>query len=497
MANAVTGRPYVLDRWRSWQGGVDCCVSGRAWSAAELRTLSASIAEQLKFRGLHPGEAVVLMLANTAAFPVMLTALLTLGCNPLLTYAGTPLPALRQDSRRFGARYAVHDFVDGLTMLEPDRLPRLDRFSVGDVSVSLLELEQAAADAYQVPGEGVVLHPTSGTSGAAKYCVRNQEVAIAEAENYASAVDIYRNARVTITTPLTHAFAYGFGLMTSILTDSTLVLDAVFNPKRLLRLEEEKPSDILAIVPPMARTLTDLVGWEPHRKMAGAVFYAGAALSDVAAGAFEAVCKTRLSTILGTTETGAISTSYANEAEREGVGRPLSGVSVGLRNLEEHSSLGGGIGQLTVRSTSMMQGYVPGLDPERPVALFPTGDLAWIDGDDCIHIVGRARDVINLGGMKVDPTEVEAVLVSDEAVRDAAVYPGLLDDGSEFVQAAISGVNIDLDRLRALCLGELAAYKVPTTIHVVEDIPRSPSGKCLKIKCPDYPPSLMAGIADA
>jgi acyl-CoA synthetase (AMP-forming)/AMP-acid ligase II len=302
---------------------------------------------------------------------------------------------------------------------------------------------------------------------------------------------------VTITTPLTHAFAYGFGLMTSMLTDSTLVLDAVFNPKRLLRLEEENPSDILAIVPPMARTLADLVGRGPHRKMSRAVFYAGAALSEAAAKEFEAVCETRLSTILGTTETGAISTSYANEAEREGVGRPLAGVFVGLGNVEESGGLGGGVGQLMVRSTSMMQGYVPGLDPDRPVDLFETGDLAWIDGDDCIHIVGRARDVINLGGMKVDPTEVEAVIVSDEAVTDAAVYPGLLDDGSEFVQAAVSGVNIDVDRLRALCLGELAAYKVPTTIHVVQEIPRSPSGKCLKIKCPDYPPSLMTGTANA
>ena len=497
MADQVTGWPSVLDRWQSWQGAIDCGATGRVWSADELRALSAAVVQRPAFGKLRPGEIVVLMLANSAAFPVMLTALLTIGCNPLLMFEGTPWMALRKIAQRFGARYAVHDFIDGLSMLAPDDQSHVDPLSIGDVSLSLLEIGPPASDAYEIPGAGVILHPTSGTSGAAKYCVRNQEVAMAEAENYASAVDIYRSARVTITTPMTHAFAYGFGLMTSILTDSTLAIDAVFNPKRLLRLEEEKPSDILAIVPPMARTLADLISRGPHRKIAGAVLYAGAALSEDAVSEFESACNTRLSTILGTTETGAISTSYANEAVREGVGRPLAGVSVGLSNVDGSQNLGEGIGQLLIRSTSMMQGYVPGLDPSRPVAVFPTGDLAWIDDDDCIHIVGRARDVINLGGMKVDPTEVEAVIVSDEAVTDAAVYPGLLDDGGEFVQVAVSGVGIDLERLRSLCLRELAAYKVPTTIHVVSEVPRGPSGKCLKIKCPDYLPRLVAGMIDA
>jgi acyl-coenzyme A synthetase/AMP-(fatty) acid ligase len=495
MTSDISGRPYILDRWRTWQGGIDCGLSGRVLPADELRRLSSAIAERPAFRNLRRGEAVAVMLANSAAFPVVLMALLEIGCNPLLTFAGTPLPELRNIGRRFGVRYAVHDFVGGVTMLPADQLRSADKVAVGGVSLVLLELDTIAEDPIEIPGSGVILHPTSGTGGAAKYSVRNQQAAMAEAENYASAVDVYREARVTITTPLTHAFAYGFGLMTAMLTDSTLAVDAFFNPKRLVRLERERPSDILAIVPPMARTFIELVRREPAAAMAKTVFYAGAPLNEKIAVEFEAVCKTRLSTILGTTETGAISTSYANEAVRAGVGRPLAGVAIGLGDIQAFRPFGEQVGILQVRSTSMMQGYVPGLDPSRPIDVFPTGDLAWIDDDDCIHIVGRARDVINLGGMKVDPTEVEAIMLTDPTIKDAVVYPGMLEDGTEFVQAAVSGEGVDTGQLRMLCLRELAAYKVPTTIHVVDQIPRSPSGKCLKFKCPEYPSSLVAGLA--
>lgn len=490
----VSGEPLLLKRWRAWKGAVDCALCERVFAADELRSIADSIAGQLGYSGLRAGEPVILILANTAAFPVLLMALLQERCNPILTHAATPAPEVRRLAGAFGARFIVHDFVEGLSTLDPGVGATIARLPVGPMNVSLFELATNGEPTLSVPGGGVVLHPTSGTSGAAKFCVRNQEAAVAEAENYTSRIDVYREARVTVTTPLTHAFAYGFGLASALVTDSTLAVSPIFNPKRILRLERETPSDILALVPPMVRTLADMGATEEDRSMAGAVFYAGAILDRPTAAAFEETFEVRIDSILGTTETGAISTTWSPGERIEGVGRALDGVTASVVDTDRYAGLGSGVGELTIESISMMQGYLTG-DGLRGADAFRTGDIVSIGQGGAIRIVGRARDIINLGGMKVDPAEVEAVILADPAVADAAVYPGIRDDGAEFVQAAISGADADAASVRKRCLSELAAHKVPVQIHLVETIPRTPSGKILKIKCPGYPPSLIAGGA--
>jgi acyl-CoA synthetase (AMP-forming)/AMP-acid ligase II len=145
----------------------------------------------------------------------------------------------------------------------------------------------------------------------------------------------------------------------------------------------------------------------------------------------------------------------------------------------------------------MMQGYLPGIaSPFTPIDIHPTGDIAAIDGDGNLRVVGRIRDIINLGGMKVDPADVETVLMEHPSVRDAAVYPGLRPNGAEFVQAAVVSAA-DPDTLRRHCLAELDAHKVPSVIHIVAKLPRTPSGKCLKVQCPGYPAELLAARTPA
>ena len=101
----------------------------------------------------------------------------------------------------------------------------------------------------------MILHATSGTYGHASFCVRDQQVAVAEADNFIAGIPPYRRARVRVATPLSHAYAYGFGLVGCLRTHSTLVLESHFNPKVLLAREREQPSDLAVLVPPMLRIL--------------------------------------------------------------------------------------------------------------------------------------------------------------------------------------------------------------------------------------------------
>ncbi len=160
------------------------------------------------------------------------------------------------------------------------------------------------------------------------------------------------------------------------------------------------------------------------------------------------------------------------------VGRPHEGVEVRVARAGE-------AGELLVRTPWLSAGYADGgdigdrLDAE---GWFHTGDVARVDADGFVWIEGRLSDMINRGGLKVFPAEVEEVLRLSPRVADAAVV-GVPDDRLgevpwAFVVAEGSGPDpTELDRL---CRSELVAYKVPVRIDVVPELPRNEAGKVIK-----------------
>lgn len=478
----------LLDAWEAWEGGVDCHESGRIWTAKELRDASDRMSRELAVAGVEPGVLVALMLSNTAAFPVSLAALLALGAHPVLLSAGTPSTALGRIAARCGIGWVIHDFLSPNSTLEPGAHPRVAAFSSVGIDLAVLDIGEAPVlDDPILAGDAVILHPTSGTYGHANFCVRDQVVAVAEAQNFLDRITAYHKVRVRVTTPLSHAYAYGFGMVGCFLSHSTLVLDSHFNPKRLLEAENRVTSDIVALVPPAARLLTTLR--MPGHGFPSLAFFAGAPCPAAVKIGFEEAHATRLFAIYGSTETGGIATSYVDEGlEPLGVGRPLPGVEVSIGRRGEFASLGEGTGEVIVRSTSMMQGYWRAEERWLPGGAFGTGDIGG-EVDGCLALVGRAREMINVGGFKVDPAEVEAVLLEHPAVVDVAVYPGVRSDGGEFVQGAVQMREPAPaeEALREFCVARLEGTKVPLRLHRIDELPRTPSGKRLKFRCPGFP----------
>lgn len=491
----LSGSPLLLRCWQEWDGAVDCGWTERHWSAKELRQQSDSVARTLAELGIQPEERVGLMVSNTAAFPILLAALLEAECNPVLLHVGSKKAEVRHLVAEYGITRLLHDFLDSTSHLDRDGFSVEDAISVCDMPIALLSLPESQEEEARFNcGRGVVLHGTSGTYGASRFCIRNQEVAVAEARNYVDSITAYQQGRVRVTTPLSHAYAYGFGLMSALVTHSALVVDVGFNPRRILREEMEHPSTIMAIVPPMAKALAqEALGHSDHR-ISKHVFFAGAKCPDAVMEQFESTFQTPLYAIYGSTETGAIASSYSNEGRRPGVGLELDNVAVEITNCGHYASLGDGIGEVLVKSSSMMQRYLKGQTEPVP-EFWSTGDIGFKDAQGNLTLVGRIRDIINMGGMKVDPSEVEKVLLEHPDVADAAVYPGLRPDGAEFVQAAlhVRGQDVDISAIKQHCLTLLEGFKAPTRFHVVSEIPRSPSGKCLKIRCPEFPKEMIVG----
>ncbi|HET6949970.1 MAG TPA: AMP-binding protein [Acidimicrobiales bacterium] len=171
------------------------------------------------------------------------------------------------------------------------------------------------------------------------------------------------------------------------------------------------------------------------------------------------------------------------DAKLGSVGRPHAGVEV---------RVDGATGELQVRTPALAAGYAGGdsgggggdlADRLTADGWFRTGDVGRVDGDGFVWIEGRLSDMINRGGLKVAPAEVEEVLRTSPEVADAAVV-GLPDHRLgevpvAFVVAA-TGLAPTSDGLSGLCRAHLAPYKVPVRFEIVDALPRNEVGKVLR-----------------
>ena len=190
----------------------------------------------------------------------------------------------------------------------------------------------------------------------------------------------------------------------------------------------------------------------------------------------------------GMTEVGIALTNPLRGDRRPGfVGGPLPGMFV--RVVDDGKVLeGDGVtGELQVRGANVFTEYWRRPDETAasftPDGWFRTGDQVTMDGG-CLRITGRlSTDIIKSGGYKISALEIEGVLLAHPAIAECAVV-GIADETwGERVAAAVvlrAGKSLELDALRTWARAELAPYKLPTLLSVVESLPRNVMGKVLK-----------------
>jgi malonyl-CoA/methylmalonyl-CoA synthetase len=191
----------------------------------------------------------------------------------------------------------------------------------------------------------------------------------------------------------------------------------------------------------------------------------------------------------GMTETN-MNTSNPYEGERRAgtVGVPLPSVEVKVCDPETGATLPQGeIGVLEVRGPNVFKGYwnMPEKTREelRDDGFFITGDLAQIDADGYVQIVGRGKDLIISGGYNIYPKEIELLLDTLPGVRESAVIGAPHPDFGESVVAVLvplAGESIDTDAISAAVRETLAGFKRPRVIEVVDELPRNTMGKVQK-----------------
>ena len=165
--------------------------------------------------------------------------------------------------------------------------------------------------------------------------------------------------------------------------------------------------------------------------------------------------------------------------------------SVGVRGRTEVGIIGedgnllpaGDIGEIVVRGPAVMSGYVNNLEANRESFIngwFRTGDQGRLDADGYLFITGRIKEIINRGGQKISPREIDDVLRAHPAVADAVSFPipdSRLGEDIAAVVVLKGGESIARNSLRSFVADRVADYKVPRQIHFVDRIPTGPSGK--------------------
>ena len=429
-----------------WDGG--------ALSWRELEARAAGMARRLARRGVGSGDVVALLLPNTWGLVAALWGGLALGATV------APLnPLLAADEReRILGHLGPKAVVDTAPVEE---------------GAATLAIAAAAAP-------GIILY-TSGSTGQPKGAVLSHAALAVANESWAGPVmALAPDDRVLAALPLAHSFGLNGALLAPLLAGVTVVLQERFTSAETLKtIDQHRVTVFPGVATMFARIL------ESPALIGADVSSLRLAVSGAAPCPWPLAREWRRRTGVrivrgyGMTELFRPISYLAGEATDlpDAIGRAVPGVE--LRLVAD---------ELWIRSPAAMDGYLRA--PEETAAVldggwFKTGDLATISPDGYVSIVGRKRELILRGGYSVVPGEVEAALLVHPAVAEAAVVGVAHAELGEEVAAFVtlrSRAAADPDELIAFCRARLAGYKYPRRITIVDELPKSATGKILKGK---------------
>ena len=448
----------------------------------EVDEVTDAIAVGLREAGVKPGDAVGLMARNHRGFIEAAAAVAKAGGDVLLLNTAFAGPQLADVCAREQPVALIHDaeFTDVLSGA-----------AEGRVSIETSELHQLAADFTgrrpPRPGRaGRLTILTSGTTGTPKGAQRGSVGLTLDAPaGILSAIPWRAGMRTVIAAPLFHAwglgnFALGLGL------GSTTILRRRFDPEATLADIAAHRAEALVVVPVMLQRILELSPYDRDNYDVSSlkiVAVSGSPVSGELANRWMDAFGDNLYNLYGSTEvaTAAIATPADMRAAPGTVGRPPRGVT--LKLLDEHGVEvpQGQVGRIFVGNSMLFEGYTGGGDKDRIGGLAATGDLGRIDETGRLFVEGRDDEMIVSGGENVFPTEVEESLASHPAVVEAAAI-GVDDEkfGQRLRAFVVLRRKVSEDTLKRHVRHQLANYKVPREIIVIDQLPRNATGKVLK-----------------
>jgi oxalate---CoA ligase len=444
-----------------------------------------AMARQLRAWGIGPGNRVALLLDDPLVFAQWFLAALTSGV--WVAPMDPSLSATRVD------RVEERSRALSLDAIVSDRLVESDGVAWHDVTRRALEGSLSSpAPSFDEGGGGVILS-SSGTTGEPKVVALSTAHLLDVATLIARHNKLELNDRGFNSLPLWHVNAEVVGLLATLVAGSSLVLDDTFHRTGFWKIVEDFDVTWINAVPAIIARLVHLDDGERVPARLRFVRSASAPLSPTLFERFEESTKVPIIQSYGMTEAASqICVNPLDGVRKAGsVGLP---VGVEVRVTSEGSAADQGpIGQIEIRGATVISRYESaGYDDRFDVeGWLRTGDLGYFDDDGYLFIVGRSDDVINRGGEKVYPLEIENALIDVDGVGLVAVVgepdevfgqvpvayvqpdPASLLDDSEEVAALVA-------RLRGRILSAFPKAKRPVAVKFAHAFPLLPTGKVRK-----------------
>jgi acyl-CoA synthetase (AMP-forming)/AMP-acid ligase II len=361
------------------------------------------------------------------------------------------------------ARCAAFPVPDAITRPELNAL-------VQQVGARALITSPAQAHGFESAGpptnrRGLLLQ-SSGTTGLPKIAHRSPASLDAVSQNMVEAIDIKETDTLLATVPLCHSYGLEHGLLAPLFAGATVHLARGFDLQIVLRELTQNQITPFPAVPSMYEMLAQLADRHTRFPLLRSAYSAGGPLPRPIADTMSARYGLHVAQVYGATEIGSITFGHT------GVGKPMRGVSVTTTPENE----------VLVRAPSMFDGYVGDVKGTFE-GYFHTGDIGSLDDHNNLSITGRLKLLIDVGGLKVNPLEVEEVLNSHPAVASSVVVPMQLSQTISRVKAVVvlkPETHITADEIRQFARQRLTPHKVPRIIEFRPTLPRSATGKILR-----------------
>jgi len=435
----------------------------------ELAARVESATGVLSARGVGAGDRVALIAAASPGAVAAVLACARLGA------AAVPMSTLLTS----GEIEAIARAADCSAVVIADRdVAATVSATFGNEPLDTAAIAAGAADptSAALPGDDDValVLLTSGTTGTPKPIPMSHGLLAGRIRSFAVPPDPSAAPAISLVCVPFHHVAGLVGVLVGLAGGNTSVLQPRFDAGRWLELVREHRVSRAFLVPAMLRRILDHPAFSSAdlSSLQMITYGAAGAPAELIARAVEAMPHVAFVNVFGQTETLGAVTALGPDDHRAGragsVGRPMPGVDVRIVDPATGGDVADGeTGEFWVRSPhATVQGWVR------------SGDLVRRDTDGYLYAVGRLSDVINRGGEKIDPAEVETVLRSHPAIADAAVF-ALVDEvlGQRVAAAVVSDGAVTDEDVRGWCATRLARFKIPERIVFVEEIPLTELGK--------------------
>jgi long-chain acyl-CoA synthetase len=455
-----------------------------------LDAASARVAGLLVQRGVGPGDRVGVMLPNVPYFATVYYGVLRAGAvvvpmNVLLKERET---AFYLSDPQAKAVFAWHDFAAAAQAGAAEAGAECIVVAPGEFEQLLADAPVPAQAADRADEDTAVILYTSGTTGMPKGAELTHGNLRRNVEIVVDMLGLEREDVILGALPLFHSFGQTCGLNSAVASGACLTLIPRFDPDKALEIIERDRVAVFEGVPTMFAAMLH-AGARCDTASLRLCVSGGASLPVEVMRGFEEAFGCKVLEGYGLSETSPVASFNFPDRERKpgSIGTPVGGVEMKVVDADGNDLAPGEVGEIVIRGHNVMKGYWNRPDATKEAidsdGWFHTGDMAKVDDDGYFFIVDRMKDMIIRGGYNVYPREIEEVLYEHPAVREAAVIGVPHAELGEEVGAAVAlkpDAHVTADELREHVKAQVAAYKYPRHIWLVDELPKGPTGKILK-----------------